>query len=157
MLVACSATSHYLTQGWPIVNLTLRNKLRSNLDPIIKLFIHRNALEIAVCKMTSMLVMLQYNDVIISTMVSQITSLTNVCLTVYSGADQIKQSSASLAFVWGRRIHRWPVNSPYKWPVTRKMFPFNDVIMTLTGSSMWWVIYWTNWHHHVSQLPGRLR
>ena len=37
------------------------------------------------------------------------------------------QSSASLAIVRG--IHRWPVNSPNKWPVTRKMFPFDDVIM----------------------------
>ena len=55
---------------------------------------------------------------------SQITSLTIVYLTVYSGADQSKhQSSASLAFVWG------PSNSPHKWPVTRKMFPFDDVIM----------------------------
>ena len=25
-------------------------------------------------------------------------------------------------------IHRWPVNSPHKWPVTRKMFPFDDGI-----------------------------
>ena len=62
------------------------------------------------------------------TMASQITSLTIVYSTVYSGADQRKhQSSASLAFVRG--IHRWPVNSPHKWPVTRKMFPFDDVIM----------------------------
>ena len=37
------------------------------------------------------------------------------------------QSSASLAFVRG--IHRWPVNSPHKGPVTREMFPFDDVIM----------------------------
>ena len=59
-------------------------------------------------------------------MVSQITSLTIVYSTVYSGADQRKhQSSASLAFVWV--IHRSPVNSPHKWPVTRKMFPFDDV------------------------------
>ena len=58
----------------------------------------------------------------------QITSLTVVYSTVYSGADQGKhQSSASLAFVRG--IHRSPVNSPHKWPVTRKMFPFDDVIM----------------------------
>ena len=28
-----------------------------------------------------------------------------------------------------RGIHRGPVNSPHKWPVTRKMFPFDDVIM----------------------------
>ena len=70
-----------------------------------------------------------YGDVITGTMPSQITSLTIVYSTVYSGADQSKhQSSASLAFVWG--IRRGPVNSPHKWPVTRKMFPFNDVIMT---------------------------
>ena len=25
--------------------------------------------------------------------------------------------------------HRWPVNSPHKWSVTRKMFPFDDVII----------------------------
>ena len=28
-----------------------------------------------------------------------------------------------------RGIHRGPVNSSHKWPVTRKMFPFDDVIM----------------------------
>ena len=61
-------------------------------------------------------------------MASQITSLTIVYSIVYSGADQRKhQSSALLAFVWG--IHRWPVNSRHKWPVTRKMFPFDDVMM----------------------------
>ena len=47
-----------------------------------------------------------------------------------------RQSSASLAFV--RRIHRGPVNSPHKWPVTRKMSPFDDVmyILILTQSSI---------------------
>ena len=59
---------------------------------------------------------------------SQITSLTIVYSTVYSGADQRKhQSSASLAFVGG--ILRGPVNSPQKGPVTRKVFPFGDVIL----------------------------
>ena len=58
----------------------------------------------------------------------QITSLTVVYSTVYSDADQRKhQSSTSLAFVRG--IHRGPVNSPNKWPVTRKMFPLDDVTM----------------------------
>ena len=58
---------------------------------------------------------------------SQITSLTIVYSIVYSDADQRKhESSASLALVRG--IHRGPVNSPHKWPVTRKMFPFDDVI-----------------------------
>ena len=70
----------------------------------------------------------QYNDVIISAMASQITRLTIVYSTVYLGEDQRKhQSSASLAF--GRGIHRWPVNSPHRGPATRKMFPFDDLIM----------------------------
>ena len=61
---------------------------------------------------------------------SQITSLTIVYSTVYSDADQRKhQSFASLAFVRG--IHGGLKNSPQKWPVTRKMFPFDDVIMHL--------------------------
>ena len=69
-----------------------------------------------------------YCDVIMSAMASQITSVSIVYTTVCSGADQRKhQSSALLAFVRG--IHRWPVNSPHKGPVTRKMFPFDDVIM----------------------------
>ena len=68
------------------------------------------------------------NDVIIGEIASQITSLTIVYSTIYSDADQIKyQSSASLAFVRG--IHRGQVNSPHKWPVMRRMFPFDDVIM----------------------------
>ena len=58
----------------------------------------------------------------------QITSLTIFYSVIYLGAYQWKhQTSASLAFVRG--IHRGPVNSPHKWPVTRKMFPFDDVIM----------------------------
>ena len=57
----------------------------------------------------------------------QITSLTIVFSTVYSDADQRKhKGSASLAFV--QRIHRGSVNSPHKWPVTRRMFPYDDVI-----------------------------
>ena len=46
------------------------------------------------------------------------------------GADQkTHQSSASTAFVRG--IHWWPMNSlhTHKGPVTRKMFPFDDVII----------------------------
>ena len=69
-----------------------------------------------------------FRDVMMSTIASKITSLAIVYSTVYSGTDERKhQSSASLAFVRG--IHRWPVNSPHKGPVTRKMFPFDDVIM----------------------------
>ena len=65
-----------------------------------------------------------------SAMASQITSLTIVYSTVYSDADQRKhQRSASLAFVRG--IHRWPVKSPHKGPVTRKILLFDDVIMEI--------------------------
>ena len=70
-----------------------------------------------------------YDDVMMEAIASQITSLASVYSTVQLGADQRKhQSSASLAFVRG--IHRGPVKSPHKWPVTRKMFPFDDIIMS---------------------------
>ena len=70
-----------------------------------------------------------------SAMVSQITGASIVYSTVCSGADQRKhQSSALLAFVRG--IRRWPVNSSHKGPVTRKMFPFDDVI-TITNCRSW--------------------
>ena len=60
-----------------------------------------------------------------STRVSQITGVSIVCLAVCSLADQRKhQNSASLAFVRGIQV-----DSPLKGPVTRKMFPFDDVIM----------------------------
>ena len=69
-----------------------------------------------------------YNDVIMSAMASEITGVSIVYSTVCSGADQRKyQRSASLAFMRG--IHRWPGNSPHNGPVTRNIFPFDDVIM----------------------------
>ena len=94
-----------------------------------------------------------YSDVIMSAMASQFTSLTIVYSTVYSGANQRKhQTSASLAFVRG--IHRGPVNSPHKWPVTRKMFPFDDVIMPsiiiATGSVSRLGLVWKQ-HHQLTE------
>ena len=42
-------------------------------------------------------------------------------------------------------IHRWPVDSPHKGPITRKMFPFDDVIMVylqiVEQFSNLWLIY----------------
>ena len=65
---------------------------------------------------------------IMSSIACQITSVSVIYSTVYSGADQRKhQSSVSRALV--REIHRWPVNSQHKASVTRKMFLLNDVIM----------------------------
>ena len=73
-----------------------------------------------------------------STMASQIANITVVYSNVYPGADQRKhQSSVSMVFVWG--IHRLPVNSSHKWPVTRNMFPFDDVIMLSFLQFYWWV------------------
>ena len=72
-----------------------------------------------------------------NTMASQITSLTIVYSIVYSDADQRKhQSSASLAFVWG--IQRGSMNSPHKWPVTRKMFPFKWRYHGTMFFNCWW-------------------
>ena len=70
-----------------------------------------------------------YSDIIMSITASQITGISFVYSTVCSGTDQRKhQSSTSLPVVRG--IHRWPVNSSHKGPVTRKMFPPHDVILT---------------------------
>ena len=71
-----------------------------------------------------------YSDVIMTAMAFQITGLTIVYSTVYLGVDQ-----RSLAFVRG--IHQWPGNSPQKWPVMRKLFPFDDVIMLLLNITWW--------------------
>ena len=90
------------------------------------------------------------NDVIMSAMASQITPVSIVCSTVCSGTDKRKhQSSASLAFV--RRIHRWPVNSPHKEQVTRKMFPLNDVITrhnAVNRNSPYLHCSWNSWCNH---------
>ena len=81
-----------------------------------------------------------YNDVITGAMAPRIISPMIVNSAVYSGAYQSKhQSSASLGFVRG--IHRWPVNSPHKWSVTRKMFPLDDVIMTWAQVTLWLLQY----------------
>ena len=74
---------------------------------------------------------LYYNDVIMSAMASQITSVSIVYSTICSGADQRKHQG-SVSLVFARGIHRWSVlNSSHKGPVTRKMFPSDDVIVVL--------------------------
>ena len=96
-----------------------------------------------------------YSNVIISAMASQITVVFSVYSTVCSGADQEKhQSSASLAFVRG--IHRGAVNSPHKWPVTRKknsICPFDDVIMLCNMPGMPYIVLCWNalcWYYGAS-------
>ena len=81
-----------------------------------------------------------YNDVIMSAMVSQNTSVSIVYSTICSGVNQRKhQSSASLAFVMEITCGR------YRGPVTRKMFPFYDVIMHIKVLSL----YNETWITHV--------
>ena len=101
----------------------------SNIDLTISMIWIRDYIHSSVC---------HDSDVIMGAIASQITSLTIVYSTVYAIADQRKhQSSASPAFVRG--IHRWPVNSPHKWPVTRKIYPFDDVIMRCNKASISWL------------------
>ena len=116
---------------------------------------------------------MHYSDVRMGTTAAQITSLTIVYSAIYLGADPRKQqSSAPLAFV--RENHRWEVNSPHKWPITRKMFPFDDVIMarhsqklaytqqttfvdsfteTEMSSFLWNYHHWLHWKLSKWQLP----
>ena len=98
--------------------------------------------------------LVHYNDVIMGVVVSQITSITIVYSSVYSGTDKKNhQSSASLAFV--REIHRRPVNSPLKGPVTRKKFPFDDVVMILSDLAKVQVQYYESRSHLAGVTAGR--
>ena len=90
-----------------------------------------------------------YNDVIMTMMASQITSLTIVYSTIYSNADQRKhQKLCVTGLCAGNSLG--PVNSPHKGPVTRKMFPLDDVIMESSicrqhiFKKMYFVTHWTH-------------
>ena len=69
-----------------------------------------------------------YSDAILRAMASQIIGVSIVCSTVCSGAHQKK---ASKLLVTGICEGNSPVSGefPHKSPVTRKMFPFDDVII----------------------------
>ena len=69
-----------------------------------------------------------YNDVIMSAMGSQITSLAILYSTVYL---RCKSKKTSKLRVIGLCPGNSPVISPHKRPVTRKMLPFDDVIMLI--------------------------
>ena len=106
---------------WGTSNTVVSHESRRFILPKIRLFL--KGLSQLTTHETS-----HYNDILMGAMASQNTSFTIVYSAVYSGEDQIiYQCSESLAFVRG--IHRWPINSPHKGPVTRNMFPFDDVIM----------------------------
>ena len=78
-----------------------------------------------------------YSDVVINEMESQITNVSFVCVTVCSGAGQRKnQSCVPLAFVKG--IHRWPVDSPHKGPVTWYFFHLMTSSCSFPGPTQSW-------------------
>ena len=83
--------------------------------------------------------MYHYNDVIMTTMASKITSLTVVYSTIYSDADQRKhQSSALLAFVWGIHRDRW--NPRTKGQLRGKCFhlmtsSWSDIFLTVLADA----------------------
>ena len=87
-----------------------------------------------------------YNDIIMTTIASQITSLAVVYSTVYSDADQRKhQSSASLAFVWGIHRDRW---------IPRTKVQLRGKCFHLMTSSWYAVTAW--WRHDIVTFPALL-
>ena len=119
-------TRDAICQWFSLITSSLVTLTGKSLARDQKIVIHGNTC--VILYIISRKVATHYCNVIMGAVASQITSPTIVYSTVYSDADQRKhQSSASLAFVRG--THRGPVNSPHKWPVTRKMFPLEDVIM----------------------------
>ena len=82
-----------------------------------------------------------YNDVIMSAMSSKINSLTIVYSTVYSMRRSKKKSKLR---VTGLCAWNSPVTGefPAQRPVTRKMFPFDDVIMICPQSGRLLVWRW---------------
>ena len=83
--------------------------------------------------------LIHYNDVIMSTMAYQMTGVSSVYSTLYTGANHRKQqSSASLAFVRG--IHRWPVNVSIWWRHHEQRKYQSSTINQyyLNQSLLWW-------------------
>ena len=69
------------------------------------------------------------SDVLMNAMASQITGVLIVSSTVCSGADQRKHKAPFPWPLWGE--------SPQKGPVTRKMFPVDDVVKALSMTFNW--------------------
>ena len=91
-----------------------------------------------------------YGDVIVGAMASQITSLTIVYSTVYSGTDQRNIKAPRHWPLCREFTDDWWI--PHKWPVTRKMFAFDDVIMTVYD-----MVNLLIGHTHVNQIMSRSR
>ena len=95
---------------------------------------------------------IHYDDVIMTTTASQITSLTVVYSTVYSNADQRKyQSSASLAFVWGIHRDRWIPRT--KGQLRGKCFHLMTSSIDTSHRSLRWALghlLWVCWRNLIA-------
>ena len=137
-LIASSAPSHYLNQWW-LVNWTIVNKFQWNGNQNIAIFVQENAFEYIGDWNQNTTVFIQENTfdyVCCKTLqwrhnerdgVSNHQRLDCLLNRLFRPRSKKTSKLRSLAFVRG--IHRWPMGSPHKGPVTRKMFPFYDVIM----------------------------
>ena len=61
---------------------------------------------------------------------SKSTAIPPFVLPAYTGQHQREHQSSELLALWEGN-HQWPVDSPHKGTVTRKMFPFDDVVIDL--------------------------
>ena len=82
-----------------------------------------------------------YNDGIMGAIASQITIVTQSFI-----QTQIKENIKAPRhwLLCGEYTGR-PVNSPHKWPATRKMFPFDAVIMLINVCRNWFHLLLTNY------------
>ena len=114
-------TNEYILWSYIYIYVYIYRKLQNKTDKSFNLFSRKMSINQMPLVIDFASGNIYYNDAIMSDMASQIPGASIVYSTVCSGAGQRKyQSSASLAFVGG--IHRSPVNSPHKGPVTRKCF-----------------------------------
>ena len=113
---------HYLWRAFKIAAMKKCRKAKNCNFNISTTNYHRSIDSLLMRAITSFL--WHYNDVIMGAIVSQITSPTTAYSTVYLGADQRNIKALRHWPLWGEFT-----DSPHKWPVMRKMFPFDDVIM----------------------------
>ena len=134
-----SLTTHICFTRPPWVNVYI--SYRSFLNILLQqLFFHSGSI---------MAANLHYSDVIMSAVASKISSLTIVHSgAVYSGADQRKHQKLRVAYLWEGNS---PVTDefPHKGSVTRKMFPFDDVIMWQMTTKRVYICMYTPFSHWI--------
>ena len=116
----------------------MASSVRYNINLTMWCLLRAFSIKMTVCGRGNVYVyMFHYSDVTMSLIASQIISVSIICSTVCSCAHQRKdQSSASLPGLCGGEP---PV--PRKRPVTRKLFPFEHVIMYSTTTQSFHILY----------------